>query len=116
MDFWTFVLMLLGQGVIPAGQKPMPTILQRKAIGSPWVTPSNKRDLRRILPAKSKSAKSRCLSPYFFETFGLSFPYLKMRKEKEVEMLNKIRSFAVAMVGGAAFVAAEFILIRMAVL
>jgi len=52
----------------------------------------------------------------FFETFGLCFPYLKMRKEKEVEMLNKIRSFAVAMVGGAAFVAAEFILIRMAVL
>lgn len=52
----------------------------------------------------------------FFETFGLCFPYLKMRKEKEVEMLNKIRSFAVAMVGGAVFVAAEFILIRIAVL
>ena len=52
----------------------------------------------------------------FFETFGLCFPYLKMRKEKEVEMLRKMFSFAVAMAGGAVFVAAEFILIRIAVL
>jgi len=52
----------------------------------------------------------------FLETFGLCFPYLKMRKEKEVEMLRKMFSFAVAMGGGAVFVAAEFILLRISVL
>lgn len=98
------------------GQKPVTGVLQFTAIGSPWITASDERELWRTMPAKSKSAKGRCLSPCFVETFGLYFPYLEVRKEKEAQMHSRIWSFVVAMAGGAAFVAAEFILIRIAVL